>query len=172
MRNVVGVDLSLTATGVADADGSTSLIAPAGEHTSPDGLAEWLSLLNGRLADIIWAEGGALFVVEDLPRNPRFGGTALGMVHGLWRASTWRWEADVVYVPPASLKRYACGKGNASKAEVLTAAVRRLGYLGADDNEADALWLRAMGLDALGTPPVKMPAANRDALTKLEWPAR
>jgi Holliday junction resolvasome RuvABC endonuclease subunit len=39
------------------------------------------------------------------------------------------------------IKKYATGKGNASKALMISAARERLGYTGEDDNEADALWL-------------------------------
>ena len=43
-------------------------------------------------------------------------------------------------VPVATIKRHVTGKGNATKGEVI-AAVQRLGYASADDNEADALAL-------------------------------
>lgn len=32
-------------------------------------------------------------------------------------------------------------------------------------------WLRAMALDHYGHPVVPMPAANREALRKIDWPA-
>jgi hypothetical protein len=73
-------------------------------------------------------------------------------------------------VPPASLKKFACGKGNAKKEEMLAAAIRRLGYEGSSFDEVDALWLRAMGCEALATPLVKMPAAHLDALKAVDWP--
>src|SRR5206468_6278393 len=46
-----------------------------------------------------------------------------------------------VDIPPACLKLFATGKGNAPKDEVLAAAIRKLQYSGHDHNEADALWL-------------------------------
>ena len=43
-------------------------------------------------------------------------------------------------VPVGTIKRFITGKGNASKAEVIT-AIRALGHCPVDDNEADALAL-------------------------------
>jgi hypothetical protein len=44
-------------------------------------------------------------------------------------------------VHSATLKKYATGKGNAKKPDMLRAAQTKLLYEGTDDNEADALWL-------------------------------
>lgn len=41
-------------------------------------------------------------------------------------------------VPVGTIKKYATGKGNASKDEMIT-AMRRRGHVPTDDNEADAL---------------------------------
>lgn len=41
---------------------------------------------------------------------------------------------------PSEIKKHATGKGNASKADMVEAAVDKFGSV-ADDNEADALWL-------------------------------
>jgi len=41
-------------------------------------------------------------------------------------------------VPVGTIKKHATGKGNASKDEMIT-AMRRLGHVPTDDNEADAL---------------------------------
>ena len=85
-------------------------------------------------------------------------------------------------IPPASLKMYATGKGNASKDAVLAAAIRRYPDVEFDGNDAaDALILAAMGADHLGFPLVSktpsgrksratLPARNREALGKIDWP--
>lgn len=80
-------------------------------------------------------------------------------------------QVPIVVVPPASLKKYATGRGNAKKEEVLVAAVKRLGYHGANNNIADAMWLRQMAADHYGVPDaVQMPKAQRAALEAVEWP--
>jgi Holliday junction resolvasome RuvABC endonuclease subunit len=45
---------------------------------------------------------------------------------------------------PSEIKKFATGKGNAPKPAVIAAAREKLGFTGDDDNEADAMWLRAL----------------------------
>lgn len=160
---VVGLDLSLTATGVAGAEGVPSSIRPAGVGT-----VRLSAIRAGVVASIVGAD---LVMVE----GPAFGRAqqmhALGQLAGVVYLALDEAGARWMLVPPASLKKYATGRGNAGKAEVLAAAIRRLGYAGHDDNEADALWLRAIGLDLLGCPAVDVPAAHRGALDKLRLPS-
>lgn len=39
-------------------------------------------------------------------------------------------------------------------------------------DEAEAWWLRCMGHDALGEPLFELPAKNREALKRVDWPRR
>lgn len=77
----------------------------------------------------------------------------------------------IAEVPPANLKRYAVGKGNAAKDEVLAAAIR---YLHADitgNDIADAVVLAAIGARHLGQPiEGALPQANLTAMDKINWP--
>lgn len=52
-----------------------------------------------------------------------------------------------VGVPVPTLKKYATGRGNADKSQMIRAANERLAWGGSDDNEADALWLLDFGLN-------------------------
>lgn len=72
-------------------------------------------------------------------------------------------------VIPSSLKKYATGRGNAKKEEMLASAIRRLDYAGSSFDEADALWLREMALDHY-TGQVRVPESHRVALAKIDWP--
>jgi Holliday junction resolvasome RuvABC endonuclease subunit len=78
-------------------------------------------------------------------------------------------EAGVTWIeiPPATLKRYACGRGNAPKEAVLVAAGKRLGYEGHSHDESDASWLRAAGMELLGHPVVQLPRGQVFALDGL-----
>jgi crossover junction endodeoxyribonuclease RuvC len=80
----------------------------------------------------------------------------------------------VVEVSPTCRARYATGRGNASKDDVLSAVVRR--YSGVDVNgndEADSLVLAALGARWLGCPiDDPMPKANLEAMKGVHWPDR
>jgi Holliday junction resolvasome RuvABC endonuclease subunit len=164
---VVGLDLSLSATGVADEDGTRVIKV---RSTGMIRLAELrdrvCSAAYGR-ADLVVIEGYSMGTVRQNSHAH-----ALGELGGVIRLALWEAGMALVDVAPASLKRYACGKGNANKGQVLEAASKRSGLdFGGDDNRADAWWLRAMALDHYGQAPVAMPAAHRVALLAITWPA-
>jgi hypothetical protein len=181
MARVVGLDLSLTATGVAQVDGgltarATVLAAPKKLTGHPR-----LSLLREKCQD--WWQDADLVLVE----GPSYGSMS-GQGHhetaGLWWAVThdlWNAGIPVAVVTPSVLKKYAVGVGGGPKAtkdKILVAAVRRFPEVDVDDNNAaDALWLAAIGSDHLGQPLCRMPAEHREVLTSvgkngpsIRWP--
>lgn len=164
---VIGLDLSLSSTGVACNLGWTARIrvAPAA------GAGPFYRLRVIRNEVMGYVRGADLVVVE---------GLAVASTTGqhLTRAGLWHlvmeWidrELPWAEVPPATLKKYATGKGNAGKDEVLAAVIKRFpGIEVRGNDEADALVLAAMGADHLGNPMVDMPAVNRSSLEKVVWP--
>lgn len=161
---VLGLDLSITATGVCLPDGTTQTIATQ-QKTG-----------DGRLKAIEHAITEATFevdfaVIEDLPTHAKSAGIT-GMVHGVARLVLLRYGIPYAVVTPATLKAYATGKGNADKTAMAIAALKRTGREFADDNQVDAFWLRAAGLDWYEQPEFDMPKAQRERLTKVEWPDR
>lgn len=170
----VGLDLSLTAAGwaIIDDDGEHQT-GTFGDDTT-DHIALRLRRWAGQLNAIIpYTLIDPHIVLEDLPRAVKHGGPALGMVHAMF----WKTLAErsipydtVTVVPPNTLKMYATGKGTASKSLVLVEAVKRLGYDGHDDNEADALWLADLGARLDGFDRPALPAGHLKALDKLRKP--
>lgn len=156
---VVGLDLSMTGTGIAWWDGTTTTLHP--KTKGDDRLVEITDHLMAIVADLV--------VIEDLPLSARSAGIT-GMVHGAVRAMLKRCGIPYATVPPATLKKYATGRGNADKPAMAVAAYKRLGLEGVDDNRVDAAWLRAAGLDYLGQPLCALPASQRAALDKVDWP--
>ncbi len=73
-------------------------------------------------------------------------------------------------VSPNARAKYATGKGNAGKADVVREVTRRFDWFTGGEDEADALVLAAMGADWLGYPIVPMPAVHRKALDAVQWP--
>jgi len=172
---VIGLDLSLAATGIADAQGDQIHTGTIATHPYGPGLDDRMRRIWW-ITERIWrvVDGGsppALVVVE----GPSYGSRG-GQAHE--RAGLW-WHVisgllgdclPVAVVPPAALKRYAVGKGAATKPDMRMALYRRAGLDVRDDNQVDAWWLAAAGLDHLGRPPVTLPANQRKALAAVEWP--
>lgn len=165
--NVLGVDLSLTATGLALPDGSTKILRS--RLTGAERLREYRSLLAAELNLLVHRWPLDLVVVEDLPFGHNKSAGPLGMLHGVIRVKLLDEGLRTVLVTPATLKKFACGAGNANKEAVFAAAIRRLGYEGISHDEADALWLRAIGMHLLGDPVVDVPQTHLDALAKVAW---
>jgi crossover junction endodeoxyribonuclease RuvC len=79
----------------------------------------------------------------------------------------------LLVVPPATLKTYATGKGNASKDAVLAAVVKRYSSWDVTGNDvADAVVLMAIGARLLGEPVEEsLPQTHLRALAVLTLPA-
>jgi Holliday junction resolvasome RuvABC endonuclease subunit len=155
---VVGLDLSMTATGVCDADGRCTTIKPTQPGDERLVYIAALTAVAGRGADLV--------VIEDLPTHAHSAGIT-GMVHGAARLVLLNQKTPYVLLPPASLKKFATGRGNAGKPEMAVALYKRLALELADDNQVDAAWLRIAGLQLLGEPVVELPAAQVAALDKV-----
>ncbi|HET6917068.1 MAG TPA: hypothetical protein VFH56_13330, partial [Acidimicrobiales bacterium] len=153
MSVVIGLDLSLTATGFA-ADGTLRTIRSTGR--AGDDLTARLARLDrltgaiaGEVARVANEAGRERVVV--VIEAPAFSRTT-GHQHdrsGLWwlvvsELASWD-GVDVVEVSPTARAKYATGKGNAGKAAVVSAVSHRYEVTFTDDNTADAFVLRAMG---------------------------
>lgn len=171
MTTVLGLDVSLTATGWCLLRGESSGITDADIVRYPKGVDgdARLTRLHRSIAALLATPVG-LVVMEDLPRGAH-GAAATGMAQGVVRLALL--DAGVRYelVPPASLKAYAAGRGNATKADLRLALFKRTGCDVPNDNVVDAVWLAAMGSDLLGHPLVRVPEAHRTALGRLGWTA-
>jgi len=164
--NVVGLDLSLTSTGVAITDGallSTSLI-----RTKATGVER---LMGIRRLVYQFVNGAELVVMEGYAFNRGNQAHQIGELGGVVKVMLHEEGIPVVLVPPARLKMYATGKGNARKEHVLVSAVSRFSRTFDTTDEAEAWWLMAMALDHYGEPVIPMPKANREVLDKIEWPS-
>lgn len=173
---VVGLDLSLTSTGIAvihlDDQVDTHRVRSIGHAGDTlDQRCTRLGLLASRILHLVPA--GALVTVE----GPAFGMRAQSGTHdraGLW----WIIVAElldnghvVVEIPPKNRAQYATGKGNAAKDHVLAAAVKRYPDVDITGNDvADAVIIAAMARRRLGHPIDQMPQAHWVALDKIVWP--
>lgn len=169
LATVLALDLSLTSTGFALPGESGTLRPPTGLGKGVRRL-HWLQTQAMRLA-----QGVQLVVIEGAAYGGARGTSRLhaaGQLSGVILLGLHLARVPVVELPPASLKRLATGRGNAPKEQVLAAAIRRLGYPGHSDDEADALWLLQAAGQVYGLPwRVDLPQAHVQKLeAATEWP--
>jgi Holliday junction resolvasome RuvABC endonuclease subunit len=158
----VGIDPSLTGTAIAWLGVSTI--------RKGEGDARLLAIHKAVSESVSVQRFESFAVVEDLPYNARSAG-ATGLAHGVVRLALQQAKVPYILIPPATLKAYATGKGNATKADMRMAWFKRTGEDIRDDNQVDALWLRDIGRFAVGDQlALKLPRAQRERLFKLEWP--
>lgn len=164
---VLGLDLSIHATGIADLDGELSTFTPG---TNDDRRVleirnHLLTLVTGRRPDLVMIEGP--FV------SPRVSGALiLGGVHYVVRVALMANGIPYLCPAPSLVKMYATGKGTAPKLDVIKALMRRTDIDPGDDNQADAAWLRYMGLALAGQPALTLPATHTRALANLRLPTQ
>lgn len=182
IQQVVGLDLSLTGTGIAVGGGGLGLESvvtqkivskphksdPSWKNPSWDDRFDRTVLLVNKIANYI--PRGSLVVVE----SPAYGANG-GSAHdrsGFWWmvfARLTYMGCTVVPVAPTSLKTYVTGKGNAGKDEVLAAIIRRFPEIAVTGNDiADAVGLMSIGLRLQGNPCDNLPQTHLRALDKIK----
>lgn len=160
---VTGLDLSMTQTGFCS----------TGDGGRPVwGVIKPRRVKDARLPEIVdqvleHVTGADLVLIEMLPPNMKGAGIT-GMVQGIVRLELQR--AGIAYgdIGPSSLKKYATGKGGASKTEMALAALTRGGAEISNDNACDAWWAWVMAADHLGEPVLSLPKLNRAMLDNIE----
>lgn len=169
---VVGLDLSITASGIASSLGWVERIGRNEVTKLP--LIDRLAAVDELVAQILDRIGTPDLVVAEVPAFSRAGGGALERAALWWkvvRALTRR-GVPVAEVYNNTRMRYATGKGLASKNAVIDAVARRWPQYetGGDDNLCDAVVLMAMGAHHLGSPVGSVPATHAAALKAVAWP--
>lgn len=165
---IIGLDLSLTATGIAHPAGEVEVIHPDKIVKGIDGMAR-IELIRERIAEILTANVLVeLVVIEGYSYGSHLSyAREISELGGVVRNHLYQESVPYLDVAPNKLKKIATGNGKANKHEVMQAATKRLGYEGADDNESDALWLRAIGWFLKGEMPCFIPGDQREALEPL-----
>lgn len=185
---IVGLDLSLTATGVATLEfnpmgnGYTATSVHTAGHRNDSLRDRWgrISLICGHITGKIQIpaekrpEGwlATTLVVLEGPSVMSKGGSNWDRAW-LWGAVVDMFLANripVAVAPPSVVKKWATNRGNADKASVAVAVARLWDQFECEsDNEADALALATMGAQWLGLDAPER-AHHRAALEKVTWP--
>jgi crossover junction endodeoxyribonuclease RuvC len=164
--NPVGLDLSLTSTGFSCGDLIETISVPI---KGP----ERLVVIRDRIIDLLTSIENPCVCVEGYSfasRNSQ--AHSIGELGGVIRVALWEKSIPYVEIPPTTRAKFATGKGNAAKTEVMSAISARTGIVwsgkGADDM-CDAWILEEMGLTTIGRSRFDWPAVNLSALEKIDW---
>jgi crossover junction endodeoxyribonuclease RuvC len=176
---VIGLDTSLTATGIASSRGWVEVIGYQKARTKDPGITQLphparREALHELLHAITDSIGRPDLAVLELPAPSRSGGGA--------HERGWLWwqiynhcaalEIPIGLMTPNHRMQYATGKGAATKNLIVDAVARRWPTwpTNGDDNAADAVVLMAAGRDWLGHPITDLPKTHRAAIDKATWP--
>lgn len=173
---VLGLDLSLAGTGCATRE-RTWRHRTRGQRG--DSYTERLARITGVrswVLDQLIEVRPDLIVIEGPNPKP-------AQVLSYWdRAPLW-WavleaaqatRTPLAVAPPASVKKFATDNGNCKKLEMIAACYDRGIARPADENEADAAWLMALGHHWLGDPVTArpLPLTQARAANGVLWPER
>lgn len=153
--HVVGLDLSLSGTGVAHADGTTETLRPKPAAMRGGPRLIWLRdrLTPAFLGDHLPGRIDLVVIEDYAPGSIGISGKlANAQLRGVVEAALAEHSpvTAVAFIKPNVLKRWATGNGGADKGQMVAAAVAA-GWAGDPKrhDEADAFHLRAMGLQYL-----------------------
>ena len=153
MKRVVGIDPSLTGLAVSTAGALAEFKSEAKDwpdHT-PVGRWERFSNLVSEVLEVV-GEDPELIVIEG--NQGRVQGPAIQLIEFAWHLkAALLAEYDsvrLIEVPPNTLKKWACGKGNADKSFVASALTRKYGVVFETNNMSDAYALLKFGEGLLG----------------------
>lgn len=182
-RFVIGIDLSLTGTGLADLSVDKGRFDNVETYGTKGKRGDNYKRRGDRLremADYIysWATAGpvdpALVVIEGPSLGNRQGSQFDRS--GLWWLVVDQFMQngiDVLVVPPKTRAKYATGNGNSGKDVVVAHVIEQYGHLWEgyvrNDNEADAMVLAAIGARYLDHDiDEDLPQSNLDAMGGVE----
>lgn len=165
---LVGLDLSLTSSGVSIA-GSTRVVSCKKKGV------ERLADLRSQFTEIFLDCQVTHAVIEGYSFGSRNSQAhSIGELGGVVRVLLFDMGIPFVEVPPTSRAKFATGRGNASKGEVISAISAKTGriFAGAGGNdECDAWVLEQMALTKLGFTEFTWTKEQITALDKVDWSA-
>jgi crossover junction endodeoxyribonuclease RuvC len=159
---IIGIDPSLTSTGIVVLRGNKVELAVTTKNKPALGTIERVRLIYERIVDIQenlsdgekW-QAPDLIVIEGFSYGSK-GRSVFDIAYLGWRIREeleWLKEQDNIpwlEVPPSQLKKFATGQGNANKEIILQQVYKRWGVEFSDNNQADAYVLAQIGRAYLG----------------------
>lgn len=162
---IVGIDASLTSTGIAILEGGE--ITTQAIKSKLNGIPRLIDIRNKVKSAV---KGANLVVIEGYALSHGHQAHAKGELGGVLRVMLYEAGLPILEVPPAQVKKFATGRGNAKKEEMAVAIYKRWGREFPNNDEADAYVLARIG-EALNSPimsyDVKLTAFQVDVIDSL-----
>lgn len=162
-RCVVGLDLSLSSTGVA-IFAERGMSSRSWEGKALRG-AERLSWFYHNVVSLVRLYEPALVVLESYAHEAKFGREQAGELGGVVRLALHETGCPWITYAPSQLKKFATGSGKSDKAIVARELYKRYGVDAEGNDEVDACGLALMGAARLGFR-VTLTAPQREAVAK------
>ena len=163
MNTAIGLDISMTRTGVTVLEEGGRIIASEIVKSKPQGdkpadeTRRMLKIVEDVILFADEAMGGAsptLVAIENLAFMAQ--GTSLTQLAGLHHVIRFILQDALgwpfVLVAPTTLKKYCTGSGKGEKDMMAVNIFKDYGFQGRDNNEFDSYGLAAIGLAVAGTP--------------------
>ena len=161
-----GLDLSLTSTGFCSAELNAAICS------KQKGMPRLAEIRDKVLAQVQELDAPIVIVEGYSFGSKNSQAHATGELGGVVRLALHEYGTPFIEVPPTCLKKFATGKGNANKNEVISAMSAKTGIVwsgGSADDMCDAFVLREMALAQLGLSQYKWNAVNLEGLNKVDW---
>lgn len=143
---VMGIDASLTATGVAIIENGkmhAEVLSPPKDQNRGMPRLAWF---RARIVQLVRAATPELIFIEGYGFGAKGHAHSLGELGGVIKLALYDCGVPVELVPPTVLKLFSTGKGNAEKDVVSKELYKRFGVDLMNNNEVDAAGLAIMAL--------------------------
>lgn len=162
----MGLDLSLTSTGVS-IGGKTQVITVKSIEEKR------LQEIRDVVVSLATSNAIKICIIEDYAFSARHSQAhKIGELGGVIRLALFEQGIPFIEVSPTARAKFATGRGNAAKTEVVSAISARTGIIwsgkGADDM-ADAWVLEEMAWARIGKAHYDWPKSSMDALASIDW---
>jgi len=162
----LGIDPSLTSLGISMSGQTVSIRR---ESTGPQRLVE----IRDNVMHVVRHNKIDCVAIEHYSYASRNSQAhSIGELGGVLRVALYEEGIPTVEIPPTCRAKFATGKGNAGKSEVVSAISARTGIVwngGDGTDRCDAWVLEEMLRFQLGMSVIDWPKSHTDALEKVDW---
>lgn len=143
MSAVIGFDPSLTSSGYCKRDGASGLVTGIIKPKKL-GDSERIHYILNKFKDIVGGQTD-LLVYEDYAMGARGRTFSIGELGGVLKHYCYLNNIPILLVPPASMKIFIAGNGQADKDQIMQHLAEYYNYIFTKSDEADACGLMLMG---------------------------